>query len=170
METKEYIKYLLENYKEMQTMLSMLKLELESFQEMSNEEALESLVYARAVGERVQTSSISNKTASVSIIYKEFAKRINRENRAEIVNSILPLEYELKLLEMAVEGLPVKEKNIIKEIYFVGISAMEVAYKNNITEQWLFKIRRCAISKLASFYEQYPKITKGVNYEKNECK
>lgn len=170
MKTKEYILHLLRNYKEIVATINMLKFELEQFQGVTDEEAIEALTYKKQTGDRVQTSGISEKTAHVGLIYKEYAKRINSEGKAEVINSIVPLESEIKILETAVEGLSYQECNVIKELYFTNKSLSRVAGELAMSERSVRYIRDAAINRLNSIYRRYQKISLGGGVGENQIK
>ncbi|MBS4008080.1 MAG: hypothetical protein KGZ45_06600 [Clostridium sp.] len=161
MKSKEYIVYLLRNYKEIVATIKMLKLELQNFEGMTNEEAIETLAFRKSVGEPVQTSGVSDKTGRMAMVYREYAKRVNHESKAEVTNSLVPLESEIKMLETAVEGLSYQECDIIKELYFKNKSISQVAGEHSTSERSIRYARDAAINRLNSIYGRYQKITFG---------
>lgn len=161
MKSKEYIVYLLRNYKEIVATINMLKLELQNFEGMTSEEAIETLAFRKTVGESVKSSGISDKTGRMALVYREYAKRVNHESKAEVTNSLAPLESEIKMLETAVEGLSYQECDIIKELYFKNKSISQVAGEHSTSERSIRYARDAAINRLNSIYGRYQKITFG---------
>jgi len=161
MNAKEYIVYLLRNYKEIVATINMLKLELQNFDGMTNEEAIEALAFRKAVGEPVQSSGIRDKTGRMALVYREYAKRVNHESKAEVTNSLVPLESEIRMLETAVEGLSYQECDVIKELYFRNKSISQVAGEHSTSERSIRYARDVAINRLNSIYGRYQKITFG---------
>ena len=88
METKEYIKYLLEHYIELKATLKLLHYELECFEEVPESEIIEALCFARAQEEHMQSNTVSDRTGKIAIVYKEFAKRINKKSKQNILLSL----------------------------------------------------------------------------------
>ena len=158
------------NYKEVVATINMLKFELQHFQGVTDEEAIEALTFKNENVERIQTSGTSEKTARVGLIYKEYAKRINSESKTEVINTIVPLESEIKMLETAVEGLSYQECNVIKELYFTNKSLSQVAGELAMSERSVRYIRDAAIKRLNAIYGRFNKISLGGTTDEKKTK
>lgn len=167
---KKYVLYLLHNYKEIVATIEMLKLQLHSFQGVTDEEAIEALTFEKQTDDRIQTGKISEKTARAGLLYKEYAKRINTETKSEIMQSIAPLENEIKMLETAVEGLTHEECSVIKGLYFAGRPLPQVAGELAISERRVRYVRDTAIKRLSSIYGRFQKLSFGGVVGENQTK
>jgi len=157
----DFVREMLENYREKKSSLNLLKLELERFHGITQDEMIESLNLLKGDGDLVQTSEVSDKTAKIAISYREIAGKLNDAATNEILKDAATLEYDINFLENVVECLSPRNCEIIKDIYFNQLPASDVAHKHNMSERWLSEVRKRSIKKIVSQYEKHQKYTRG---------
>lgn len=153
METREYVEYLLKNYNEILKDIEQLKFEYNAFKDIEANEVIESLNYSSAGEERIQTSSISDKTCKIALIYNEAAKRMNKESREEIYKMIKAIELEIARLDYCIDRLEPQIKEVIKEVFIQKYSWSDVCRKNSISEKTLNKYRKKGIEEIVSMFD-----------------
>jgi DNA-directed RNA polymerase specialized sigma24 family protein len=152
-ETREYVEYLLKNYNEILKDIEQLKFEYEAFKDIASDEVIESLSFSSSNDERVTTSNISDKTCKISLIYKEVAKRMNKESRDEIYKMMKATEFEITRLNYCIDRLETKIKEVIKDIFIEKLSWSEACEKCSISEKTLNKYKNKGIDKITSMFD-----------------
>lgn len=153
METKEYVKYLFENYNEILRDIKQLKFELETFEELVPEEMIEAMNFSSASGRRVSDSTISDKTCKIALIYSEVSKRMNNEAKEEIRKMIVASEYEIRKLDYCIDRLEPKIREVIKNIYINKMAWMVISKNLYISENTISKYKRKGIDEITEMYE-----------------
>lgn len=153
METKEYVEYLLKNYNDILKDIEQLKFEYTTFKDIGLDEVIESLNFSSTSGERIQTSSISDKTCKIALIYNETAKRMNKESRKEIYKMIKATEFEMTRLNYCIDRLEPAVKEVIKGIFIEKSSWNQICQKNSISEKTLNKYRKKGTEEIASMFD-----------------
>ena len=70
---------MMKEYKNMKKELTVTEFQLRQFQGVSEQDMIDSILYSHQEGERVQTSTLSDKTANIAIKYKAAMERENDE-------------------------------------------------------------------------------------------
>ena len=70
---------MMKEYKNMKKELTVTEFQLRQFQGVSEQDMIDSMLYSHQEGERVQTSTLSDKTANIAIKYKAAMERENDE-------------------------------------------------------------------------------------------
>lgn len=70
---------MMKEYKNMKKELTVTEFQLRQFQGVSEQDMIDSMLYSHQDGERVQTSTLSDKTANIAIKYKAAMERENDE-------------------------------------------------------------------------------------------
>ncbi len=161
MEIKENILSFLKNYRETKATLNMLKLELNGFRGITSAEAIDALTFHHTDSDCVHSSRISNKTASISIHYAEYTKKLNDEARREILVQFTELQQRTSRLETAVNGLPVCECAVITGFYFDHKPVSQLAGELAVAERTIRRYRGTAVDRLVAIYTQYNTLTAG---------
>lgn len=156
-----YVEYLLKNYNELvQEIKDIKELIEEDYYDVVNStlndyeerEVIEEINYKRFQGEVVKTSHIKDKTPVIAMIYKEVAKKRQREGNCELKKVISINERELKKLNKAMDRLPSIKREILSELYFEGRSYRQVSFKFSISESTLSRYRKSAIEYIAASF------------------
>ncbi|NSW92782.1 MAG: hypothetical protein HPY74_19440 [Firmicutes bacterium] len=153
METKEYVEYLLKNYNRIKKDIEYLKFELEHLQNITEDETIEALCFKQPVGEKVDTGGISDKTARIALIFRQYMQRMNNNARVEIVKEIRAAEFEIMKLEHYVNGLDRKIRDAIKDLYFNEMTWSKVCDKYAISERTLNRYRKIAVEGLVAVFD-----------------
>ena len=153
MKTREYVEYLLKNYKEILKDIEQLKFEYKTFIDIDPSEVIESLNFSSNSEERIQTSNISDKTCKIALIYSEVTKRMNKESKEEILKIMKATEIEMERLDYCIERLEPQVKGVIKEIFMEGLQWKDICSKNSISEKTLNKYRKKGIEEVVAMFD-----------------
>lgn len=152
METREYVEYLLKNYREILKDIDQLKFEYEAFKDIESDEVIESLSFSSSNNERVTTSNISDKTCKIALVYNEVTKRMNKESRQEIYKMMKATEFEITRLNYCIDRLEPQVKEVIKDIFIGELQWKDICSKISISEKTLNKYRKKGIEDIISMF------------------
>lgn len=152
MDCKQRVESLLKNYNEIQRHLDRLNFEIERFSGLDYEQVIETMNYAAPEEERVQSSSISDKSGRLALSYKEYTNKLN----ADVV--ALALEYytqkdELDVLDYCINLLDPKLSEIITDMFVNKMTWDEMSYKYHVSRTMLSKYRKKGINSIASLFQ-----------------
>ena len=80
--------------------------QLQWFEGISEHEMIESMLYSHHEGERVQTSTLSDKTAGIAVNYRKIMERENDGWYQYLFNRYLYLSEEIDFLKEACRRFP----------------------------------------------------------------
>lgn len=106
---------MMKEYKNMKKELTVTEFQLRQFQGVSEQDMIDSMLYSHQEGERVQTSTLSDKTANIAIKYKAAMERENDEWYDFLFHRYMFLKEELDFFEHAVNGLDERHRSIITD-------------------------------------------------------
>ncbi|MEY8762496.1 MULTISPECIES: hypothetical protein [Clostridium] len=152
METREYVEYLLKNYNEIVKDVEQMKFELKTFKDVESDEVIESLNFSSPNDEKISTSSISDKTCKIALIYDEVVKRINNETKEEIIKMIKATEFEITRLNYCIDRLQTKIKEVIKGVYINKKSLKYIGNELFISENTVNRYRKKGIEEIIAMY------------------
>ncbi|GAA0741618.1 hypothetical protein [Clostridium oceanicum] len=157
MKTREYVEYLLKNYKEILKDIDQLKFEYESFKDITQDEFIESLNFSSRKNDefniKIQENKVQDKTSKIALVYSESLKRINKENKEEIYKMIKATELEITRLNYCINRLDQKLKAVIKELFLEKSTWNKTALKCSISEKTLSKYKNKGIDEIAKMFE-----------------
>lgn len=153
METREYVEYLLKNYNEILKDIEQLRFEYETYKNIEADEVIESLNFSSSGEERIQTSSISDKTCKIALIYREVTKRLNKESRQEIYRMIKAIEIEMTRLNYCIERLEPQVKEVVKGIFIEKLQWKDICGRNSISEKTLNKYKKKGIDEVVNMFD-----------------
>ena len=107
---------MMKEYKNMKKELTVTEFQLRQFQGVSEQDMIDSMLYSHQDGERVQTSTLSDKTANIAIKYKAAMERENDEWYDFLFHRYMFLKEELDFFEHAVNGLDERHRSIITDL------------------------------------------------------
>ena len=93
---------MLKNYPAMVRERDSLAHQIAHFKGLTAEEVIESMYTARSDGERVQTSTLSDKTAQIAMNYQEKMERINREWYEHLERKLRTLNDEISFFKSSI--------------------------------------------------------------------
>lgn len=157
MKTREYVEYLLKNYKEILKDIDQLKFEYESFKDITQDEFIESLNFSSRKNDefniKIKENKIQDKTSKIALVYSESLKRINKENKEEIYKMIKATELEITRLNYCINRLDQKLKAVIKELFLEKSTWNKTALKCSISEKTLSKYKNKGIDEISKMFE-----------------
>ncbi|KOF56135.1 hypothetical protein AGR56_04240 [Clostridium sp. DMHC 10] len=153
METREYVEYLLKNYREILKDIEQLKFEYKVYKDIEENEVIESLNFSSVSDEKIQSNSVSDKTCKIALIYKEAAKRMNKESREEIYKMIKVSELEISRLNYCIDRLEPNIREVVKEMFFEGLQWKDISRKNSVSEKTLNNYRKKGIDEIVSMFD-----------------
>lgn len=155
METKEYVEYLLKNYSQIKREIEQLGFILESPIYDSEEETIEALTFSSPQGERVSTSTISDKTSKIALIYKEVNEKQRTAGRRDIEKMIKVNQFELMKLENAIKALDKNYRDNIKGIYIEKKKRIDLCKTLFVSENTLNRYRKKGIEEIVILFRAY---------------
>jgi len=153
------VEQLIKDYPKMKRELLVLKFQLSRFEGITDDDVIESMCYSHPGGERVQTSSFSDKTAKVAINYQRVADRLNDDYFDYLFRKHEDLKIEIDFLEFSLYGLNGILAEVMTDMIIERMSWDCMAAKYHVTKQMISKYRRKAIRELSAIYESRDKQT-----------
>lgn len=147
-------------YKNMKRELSVLEFQLRRFEGVNEEEILEAMCFSHPVGEeRIQTSSISDKTAKIALNYKDAAERENDDWYDFLLKRYKSLHEEITFFEHSVLELEGVLSEVIMDLLQRELTWESMMKKYNVSHAMIGKYRKAAIKELDARYELRDKQT-----------
>ena len=145
---------LLKSYPEMVQKRDCLAYQIAHFRGLSVEEVIQSMYTPRQDGERVQSSTVSDKTAQIALTYQERRERMNREWYEHLEAQLKELSDDLSFLEAAIHSLTGVQADIMWDMVVEQMKWDAIERKYRISHTTLYRQRRKAISRLENLYAQ----------------
>ena len=114
---------------------------------------IESLCFSNPQEERVQNSSISDKTGKTALIYRQVKERMDDEWFEFLLERYQSLKEQTDFFEYAVGQLSGRLSEVIRDMAMEKMTWKELAYKYDVSETMIAKYRRKAISELTAIYQ-----------------
>lgn len=149
---------MLKNYPAMVRERDSLAHQIAHFKGITAEEVIESMYTPRMDGERIQTSSISDKTAQIALNYQERMDRINRDWFKHLETRMMCLTSEIQNFETALDTLPERQSAIMRDMIVGGVTWDALCVIHHISRTMIAKYRRRAIARLSEIYDQNEKV------------
>ncbi len=146
------VEAILKSYPEMVQKRNCLAYQIAHFKGLSAEEVIESMYTPRQDGERVQTSTISDKTAQIAMVYQERRERMNREWYEYLEAQLKALNDELVFFEAALDSLSGRLPCIMRDMVIDHLTWNELAQKYYVSQRMIGKYRKKAIAELELLY------------------
>lgn len=147
-------------YKNMKKELSILTFQLEQFQGIDESDIIDTMLFSHpASSDRVQTSTCSDKTASVAINYRKVMERENDEWFDFLWNRYKGISEEVSFFEHSVAGLDGILPELVMDLVRGDITWDSMEQKYNVSHAMIGKYRKMAIKALDYLYELRDKQT-----------
>lgn len=144
-------------FKEYMTMkkeLSVLQFQMSQFKGVDENDLILSMQFSHPEGgDRVQTSNISDKTASVAMNYRQRMERENDEWFDFLFNRYRYVSEEVAFFESSVAALPDILPNLVMDMIEKTETWDDLMYKYSIGRSTISKYRKRAIALLEEVYE-----------------
>lgn len=121
----------------------------------SMDETIEGMVFKTCQEEKVQSSNISDKTASIALGYREENEKINLKQQRDLERIIKGNEMELLKVEKAIETLSSNERKVIEGIYLKTQSRRLLCSQLFISENTLNRYRKKGVEQLVKVFQGY---------------
>nr|DAJ01124.1 MAG TPA: Sigma-70, region 4 [Caudoviricetes sp.] len=151
----ERIEMIIREYPQMKTELRCLEHQIKNFKGISETEMIESMNFSSPEGERVQTSNISNKPASIALNYHARMEEINREWYEHLEKRYLMLSEDVRFFEAALTALSGYLPDFMTDMVVHGCTWDYLCEHYHISRTMVAKNRRKAIVELDELYRKY---------------
>ena len=139
----------------MKTELRCLEHQIKSFKGISETEMIESMNFSSPEGERVQTSNISNKPATIALNYHARMEEINREWYEYLEKRYVMLSEEVRFFEAALTALSGYLPDFMTDMVVNGCTWDYLCEHYHISRTMVAKNRRKAIVELEELYRKH---------------
>lgn len=139
----------------MKTELRCLEHQIKNFKGISETEMIESMNFNSPEGERVQTSNISNKPASIALNYHARMEEINREWYEHLEKRYLMLSEDVRFFEAALTALSGYLPDFMTDMVVHGCTWDYLCEHYHISRTMVAKNRRKAIVELDELYRKH---------------
>lgn len=139
----------------MKTELRCLEHQIKNFKGISETEMIESMNFSGPEGERVQTSNISNKPASIALNYHVRMEEINREWYEHLEKRYLMLSEDVRFFEAALTALSGYLPDFMTDMVVHGCTWDYLCEHYHISRTMVAKNRRKAIVELDELYRKH---------------
>lgn len=132
--------------------LGILEFELSRFQGVPYDDVIESLCFSNPQGDRVQTSSVSDKTGKAAIIYRQVKNRMDDDWFDYLMERHKSIKEEKEFFEYALRQLSGKLPEMIWDMVAEQMSWQELMVKYNVSHAMVGKYRKKAVDELQVIY------------------
>ena len=133
-----------------------LELQITNFENISESDIIDSMTFSQPNDERVQSNTISNKTAKIALVYRE-RLRIGLEEDEKRLKSLISQHIRLcskiKYLESCISTLSGELSEIMSDLIINGLCWEEVGNKYNLSRSALARRRKKALKELNVIYK-----------------
>lgn len=153
----ERIEKIMQEYQQMVMERTCLENQILNFKGITETEMIDSMYFSHPEGERVQTSGVSEKTATIAMIYRNKMERINLEWREHLEKKHSMLAEELIFFEAAILSLSGILPDFISDMVIEGLTWDDLADKYHVSRTMVAKYRKKAIRELQILYAVHDK-------------
>lgn len=141
------------DYPNMKKELSILEFQLQQFQGIDEKDLITAMSFSHPEGDdRVQTSTLSDKTAAIAITYKKAAERENDEWFDFLWNRYNYLKEETEFFEHGIRSLDGILASIMTDLLTGDLSWDEIQSKYSISRMMITRYKKKAMSNLQNLY------------------
>jgi hypothetical protein len=151
------VEQLMRDYHQMVMERNCLENQIKQFNGISENEMINSMYFNNQKGERVQTSGVSDKTASIAIKYKGEMNKVNRGWLKHLKKRYRMLSDELIFFESAITSLSGNLPEIMYDLVINGLTWDELTLKYHVSRTMIAKYRKKAIHELKTLYTNHEK-------------
>ena len=141
-------------YRTMKKELSVLQFQMSRFQGVDENDLILSMQFSHPEeGERVQTSNISDKTASAAMNYRQIMERENDEWFDFLWSRYRYVSEEISFFESSVAALPGNLSGVMRDLVEGELTWESIAMKYHVTTAMIAKYKKKALCELEAMYE-----------------
>uniref|UniRef100_UPI004057C3F9 hypothetical protein n=1 Tax=Agathobacter sp. TaxID=2021311 RepID=UPI004057C3F9 len=144
---------MMKEYSSMKRELSILEFQLQQFKGVDENDIIMAMQFSHQEGDRVHTSTLSDKTASIAMNYRKIMARENDEWFDFLWNRYQFLKAELDFFEHSVERLNGQLPSVIRDLLNKDLTWDSIAGKYHVSTTMISKYRKAAIKELNACYE-----------------
>ena len=152
MNVKDYVVQELESYPRTLRQIAVLRYELEHPVQVSTEEMLDAMAFARGEHFGVAPGHVSDKTLYIAMNYRQKANEVNAEISGEISAKLLELEHKKNRIEYYVGMLDSRKAEIIRLCFFKGMTIEEAAEKLDVSAKTAQNAKKKALEDLTELF------------------
>lgn len=146
------VEKLFKEYDKWKKDMKFLEFELSRFQGVPYDDVIESLCFFNPQEERVQNSSISDKTGKTALIYRQVKERMDDEWFEFLLERYQSLKEQTDFFEYAVEQLSGRLPEVIWDMIMEKMSWQELMIKYRVSHAMIGKYRKKALEELQMIY------------------
>lgn len=141
-------------YKTMKREESILQFQLSRFEGVDADDIILSMQFARPEGdERVQTSTLSDKTASAAVNYRQVMDRMNDEWFQYLFHRYRYVKEELDFFELCLSQLPKVQSAVVTDLLNGDLTWEDIATRHHVSTTMVSKYKKAALKELNARYE-----------------
>ena len=144
---------MMKEYKNMKAELSILIFQLGNFKGINKDDLIISMSFSHPTGERVQTSTISDKTGKIATSYERIMERENDEWFDFLWKRYQSINEEVRFFEHIISELNGVLPAVVMDLLDEKISWESMMSKYNVSHAMIGKYRKTAIQELNKKYE-----------------
>ena len=148
----ERVERIIKDYPGMVMERDCLRHQLANFQGVTEEEIIDSMTFSSPEGERVQTSNITDKTASIATTFRDRVRRINQDWIDHLCTKLLALEDEIDFFHSALRANSPELAPLMWDLAVERLTWDAVEAKHHVCRATIGKYRKKAICELDSLY------------------
>lgn len=143
---------MMKEYRSLKRELSVTGFQLQRFEGISENEMIESMLYSHHEGERVQTSTLSDKTAGIAVNYRKIMERENDGWYQYLFNRYLYLLEEIDFFERSVSALSGQLPGVVMDLVEGELTWENIAAKYHVSTAMIAKYKKKAAAELEKMY------------------
>lgn len=147
------VEVMIRDYNNLKKQLNVLAYEIEHFKGIDEADLIESMCFSHPEGERVMTSTLSDKTAKVAIALDVRKEKVDDEMYEFYLKEYRELKDRIEFFELALVQLSGELTGIMQDLIMKKYSWDEIADKYHMSRTMVGRYRKKAIAELSSIYE-----------------
>lgn len=148
----ERVERIIREYPGMVREIQCLREQMRHFEGVTERDIIDSMNYAAPQGERVQTSGVSDKTATIAATYRDRVQRINRDWFDHLARKLMWLEEEVDFFHSALRALSPDVSSLMWDLTVNGMTWDSLEKNHHICRSTVAKHRKKAICELDALY------------------
>ena len=154
MTPREYVLRQLQDHNKLRKEISVLEFELKALLPIDSNDLIETMTFMQPATETVQSSSISDKTASIALNYQQVGQTQVHEAVQQIFAQLNESKLQVERLEFYLSTLAPEISDILRQHYFDELTWEEIANRNCNCLRTIKNRRERGIEHLAKLYEK----------------
>jgi len=142
MTSKEYIRNAVAEYPRIKKELELLRKQIDDYVGITENEAISALVFRKSDQPMVDNSNISDKTANVALMFREFIKRMNEQGVAEITMEYYERKHFIDWFDCQVGMIKEELKRSVFQEILTGLTHSKIAKKYYICEKEVYRYKK----------------------------